>query len=96
MKKILAFFSAMCLLLGLTVAPAFADTYSTSFENPFTVGTINGQQGWTMTGPYDAAIVANTFGYTSFGSQSLRISDAVTSGAFGDQLFAKPLTNGVG
>lgn len=32
----------------------------------------------------------------SFGTQSLRLSDAITSGSFGDQAFAKPLVNSVG
>ncbi|PIR88814.1 MAG: hypothetical protein COU09_00060 [Candidatus Harrisonbacteria bacterium CG10_big_fil_rev_8_21_14_0_10_44_23] len=38
----------------------------------------------------------NTYGYTTFGCQSLRISNAVTSGSFGDQTFAAPLSDSVG
>lgn len=83
--------------LGVVVASAFADSLSINFESPnYTVGNINGQDGWTKTGPYDVTVVSNTFGYSTFGLQSLRISDAVTSGSFGDQTFAKPLVNAVG
>jgi hypothetical protein len=67
------------------------------FEPPtFGIASVNGQNGWTCTGPFDQGVVANTFGYAAFGLQSLRISDAVTQSTFGDQTFAAPLTNGVG
>lgn len=88
--------------IGLSIAlinPAFADSYTTNFENPpFTVGSISGQDSWSnaVNPTYDQGIVANTYGYTSFGSQAFRMSDAVTSGSFGDWVFAKPLVNGVG
>ena len=62
----------------------------------YVLGTISGQDGWSATGPYDQAIVTNTYGYSSFENQSLRISDGVTSGSFGDWVFVKPLTNGAG
>ena len=49
---------------------------------------------------YDAAVVDNSlnsnYTYPSFGSKSFRISNAVTSGCFGDQTFAKPLNDAVG
>jgi hypothetical protein len=85
-------------------ASALADSRSINFEAPtYTPGVINGQDGWTSLGAagsgcavYDHAVVANTYGYASFGGQSLRISDAVTSGCFGDQTFAKPLIDSVG
>lgn len=83
--------------LALLPSVALASSVSVDFESPtYTVGNINGQDGWTKTGPYDVAVVANTYGYTTFGGQSLRLSDAVTSGSFGDQAFAKPLTDAVG
>jgi hypothetical protein len=82
-------------LLFSAVNRANADTYVTNFDN-FTIGSINGQDGWIKTGAYDAAVVSNTFGFSPFGSQSLRISDAVTNGSFGDQTFAKPLVNAAG
>ena len=54
---------------------------------------INGQQGWSKTGPYDVN-VANT---TRFGfGQALQISNAVTSGSFGDQAFSPGLTDPAG
>jgi hypothetical protein len=37
---------------------------------------------------YDHAIVDNTYGIPSFGTKSLRISNAVTSGCFSDQTFS--------
>ena len=49
------------------------------------------------TGPYDAAIVANSgVAAVAFGQQSLRISNATTSGSFADQTFSAPLTDGAG
>jgi hypothetical protein len=45
---------------------------------------------------YDHAIVNNTYGYASFGTKSLRISNAVTSGCFGDQTFSKSLADEAG
>ena len=74
------------------------------FETPtYATGSPNGQDGWVAQGSagsgcalYDHAIVPNTYGYTAFGSQTLRMSSAVTSGCFGDQTFSKPLPNEVG
>lgn len=68
---------------------------ASSFDS-FSLGSVNGQDGWTVTGPFDQAIVKNSYGYTNFGCKSLRISDAVTSGSFGDQIFASPQPNGAG
>ena len=67
---------------------------------PYTLGNINGQQGWMKTGPYDAnvasvAVFPDASGY-GFGSQALRISDAVTSGSFGDQTFSPGLASPAG
>src|SRR5258708_163805 len=91
-------------LTGLLPLTASADSLSVNFENPpYTTGSINGQDGWTSTGSvgsgcavYDHKVATNTYGYATFGKQSLRISDAITSGCFGDQTFAKPLVNAVG
>ncbi len=94
--------SATC---ALVCAPLFiyADTVTVNFENPpYSLGTINAQNGWSSTGAagsgcavYDHA-VASSLGTSGFGSQSLRVSNAVTSGCFGDQTFSKPLTDAVG
>jgi hypothetical protein len=83
-------------LAALVLAPyAYADSSSFDFET-YTLGNVNGQDGWSQTGTgshgYDVAVVNNTYGYSAFGSKSLRISNAVTSGAFGDQAFARNLT----
>lgn len=83
-------------LFGFSV-PAFADSVAVNFESPtYTIGNINGQDGWSKTGAYDVEVESNTYGFATFGGQTLRISDAVTSGAFGDQTFAKPLADAVG
>ena len=93
------------LIFGLAAlgAPlAVADTVGPiTFEPPtYTLGDINGQNGWTKTGPYDVAVASvSTFpaaaGY-GFGAQSLRISNAVTSGSFGDQTFSPGLSQAAG
>lgn len=67
----------------------------TTFDT-FTLGSVNGQHGWSATGPYDQAIVNNTYGYPTFGCKSLRISDAVTSGSFGDWVFSYSVANEAG
>lgn len=101
-KTVAATLIGIASLIILSV-PAFADTTTANFENPpFVTGSINGQDGWSSLGSigagcalYDHAVFAHSL-FPSFGNQSLRISDAVTSGCFGDQTFAKPLTNAVG
>ena len=81
--------------LGMPLA-AMADSVSVDFETPtYTIGNINGQDGWMKTGTFDVA-VSSSLSTVGFGAQSLRISDAVTSGSFSDQTFAKPLTDSAG
>src|ERR1035437_1319004 len=90
----------ICLMgIGLVLAgggQAIADTYGTDFES-FVLGEVNGQDGWTSghgssTCPvYDVAVVSNTYGYLSFGTRSLRISNAITCGSFNDQTFSASL-----
>jgi len=72
-----------------------AANYATGFEpgEGFAPGNINGQSGWKKTGSYDAEIENSP---VIADVQSLRISNAVTSGSFGDQTFAKELTSGAG
>lgn len=83
-------------VLGLALllpASSLASSAATDFESGFTIGSVNGQDGWRSTGPFDQAVVANGAGApASFGHRSLRISNAVTSSSFGDQTFAAPLT----
>jgi len=100
-KKILVSSAAGALMLGATIVPAFAATYSTNFET-FPPGTIHAQDGWSSLGAaglgcavYDHE-VDNSSGYATFGLQSLRISNAVTSGCFGDHTFSRSLVNEAG
>jgi len=68
---------------------AMADSNTTTFDS-FNTGSVNGQNGWSATGPYNELIVDNS------GNKALRVSDSVTSGSFGDWVFAAPLANSVG
>lgn len=76
--------------------PVVSACNGSTFDSGFTDGSVNGQNGWRMTGAYDAAIVDNTYGYSTFGCKTLRISNAVTTGAFGNQTFAASTTVGAG
>ncbi len=105
MHKIVSRLGSIAVGATLLIAPAiaFADAVSVTFENPpYVLGTINAQDGWTSLGAagsgcavYDHA-VSSSFGIAGFGLQSLRISNAVTSGCFGDMTFVKPLVDSVG
>jgi hypothetical protein len=82
------------------VGLASADSLGPIDFETYTAGNINGQQGWSKTGAYDAE-VANVASFPSaagfgFGTKALRISDAVTSGAFGDQTFSPSVANEAG
>jgi len=91
--------AAMAALALLAMpAAAGADTTGTLFEPPsFVPGTINGQGGWLKSGGFDAAVVTNSASVAAvFGAQSLRISNATTSGSFADQTFSAPLVDGAG
>ncbi len=89
---------ALALVVALTVATiAGADSTTITFESStYSPGSIQGQNGWGGQTPpgipinpaYDQAVVSNTYGYTSFGGQSFRMSNAVTSGSFGDWPFS--------
>ena len=72
-----------------------ADSTAEDFE-AFNPGSVDGQDGWRMTGSYDVEVITNTYGFASFGNYSLRISNAVTSGAFSDQTFSRELTDEAG
>jgi hypothetical protein len=101
-RKQFAIAAIVALTLAMTGAIALADSISPiTFEPPdYHVGNINGQQGWMKTGPYDVE-VADVSAYPaaagySFGTQALRLSDAVTSGSFGDQTFSPGLASPAG
>ena len=70
--------------------------WARSTSSRYTPGTINGQDGWRSSGPYDHKVDATTAKPAGFGAQSLRISNAVVSGSFGDQTFSKSLANEAG
>jgi len=100
--KSLSSFVISATLLASLASPVLADSISTNFESPYISGSINSQYGWSSLGSvglgcavYDHAISTQSL-FPSFGSQSLRISNAIVSGCFGDQTFASPLTNSVG
>jgi hypothetical protein len=107
MKKRLMFFAALVVAaLGLLASIAGAAVTNTvgpiTFEpgTGYTVDDINGQgdvgNTWLKSGPYDAAVADATgfpaIGALGFGTQALRISNAVTSGSFGDQTFSPSVT----
>ena len=78
-----------------TVSAAALGCNNSSFDT-FSLGSVDGQNGWSSTGSFDQEVVTNTYGYTEFGCQSLRISNAVTSGSFGDQTFSFSVANEAG
>ena len=71
-------------------------TCNTGSFDTFTLGSVNSQGGWGVTGPYDQAIVDNVYGYSNFGCKSLRLSNSITSGSFGDQTFSFSNSNEAG
>jgi hypothetical protein len=88
---------ATCTLAGalaalLSVGPALAapvTTHSTDFTG-FALGSVNGQGGWAVSNPaFDQEVVDVA------GNRALRLSNGVTSGAFGNQPFA-PRPGGTG
>ena len=89
-------------IAGLAGSAAADNTGPIDFEpgSGYAIGDIDGQQGWSKTGPYDVAVASvSDFAAASgcgFGSQALRLSDAVTSGSFGDQTFSPGLAQPAG
>lgn len=101
MRRYILGVSSVVVSAAFLVLPFVASASSVgpiTFES-YTTGSINAQDGWVFTGPYDVAVSDNTTipaAPVSFGTKSLRISDGSTSGSFGDWAFAKPLTDAVG
>ena len=94
---------AIAVTAALVLAPAAsADSLGPiDFESPaYSTGNVNGQNGWSKTGSYDSEVASvGGFGAAAgygFGAQALRISNAVTSGAFGDQTFSPGLSEPAG
>jgi len=101
-RSITSIFAAIALTLSSPTV-ANADSRAINFEFPtYHPGSIDGQDGWagTLGSPInpaiDQAVVTNTYGYSSFGGQSWRISNAYTDGAFGDWPFSPSLVNEAG
>lgn len=82
---------------SLVTNPEPACSAGSAFDG-FALGSVNGQGGWSSTGSYDQRVVANldAYGYPGNGCKSLRISNAVTSGSFGDQTFSPSVVNEAG
>jgi hypothetical protein len=107
-KRFLALgFVALAVLLGV-VGAAGAGTYGTGFES-FSLGTVNGQNGWHSAVPgdipalpngYDQAVVdTGSFGSPSgFDAKALRVSNAYTepSGEFFYETYSPSLSDGAG
>jgi hypothetical protein len=95
------------LLIVFASAVLYADSLMIDFEasHGYSPGSIQGQNGWGGQNPpgipinplFDQAVVANgPSAPSSFGSQSWRISNAYTSGSFGDMPFSPSLANEAG
>ncbi|MFN7920342.1 MAG: hypothetical protein U0Q16_09610 [Bryobacteraceae bacterium] len=87
---------------NLVITPVMADMVTVNFDN-YSTGVIHNQNGWKSSGAagggckvYDVAVVQNTYGFTAFGTKSLRISNAVVSGCFSDQTYSKPILEEAG
>jgi hypothetical protein len=100
-RKWVAAVAVLAVSAGFAVAAGADSLGPITFEPPaYTVGNINGQQGWKKTGAYDVAVAAvasfpAASGY-GFGTQALRLSNAVVTGAFGDQTFTPALASPAG
>ena len=95
--------------IGLSIASAAtfvaAETLPTVTFESFSQGSPNGQFGWKSTGSdgvscagpsYDHTVAPNRTPFKSFGRQSLRISNAVTSNCLHDHTFSAPVANEAG
>lgn len=77
------------------LSPVVEACNSSIFDSGFVDGTIDGQNGWKSTGTFDEEITDNTYGYPELGCKVLRLSNGLTSNAFGNQTFSSPSTNGL-
>jgi hypothetical protein len=94
------------LLSVFVTAVLYADSLMIDFEAPaYHIGSIDMQNGWGGQNPpgipinplIDQAVVTNgSSAPASFGKQSWRISNAYTSGSFGDMPFSPSLANEAG
>ncbi|MEZ0209288.1 MAG: immunoglobulin-like domain-containing protein [Candidatus Paceibacterota bacterium] len=70
------------------VSSSIAQPCNGSTFDTFATGSVNGQGGWHVLGDFDQEIVPNTYGFATFGCQSLRFSDATTSPFIYNQTFS--------
>ncbi len=79
-------------------SPSNASPCNASTFDTFATGTVNGQGGWHVSGTFDQEVIPNYlyFGYPTFGCQTLRISDAMTSVFIYNQIFSNGATNEAG
>ncbi len=94
-KKIAIGIPAALILGASAILPISAESLPAIDFESYPLGSINGQDGWIFTGPYDAE-VDDSLLTPGFGDKSLRVSNAITSGSFGDWIFSKPLANEAG
>jgi hypothetical protein len=92
--------ASLCAAL-ITPAAAGADSKTVLFEQPIYTApaTVHDQDGWSSFGAFDHEVERRpdyTAAPPAFGQQFLRISNAVTSGSFGDQTFSKALDEEAG
>src|SRR5436309_15595076 len=97
MKRLTIFAAFIVASFGLLVSfagVAAADSVGPiDFESPaYSTGDINGQNGWLKTNPSFDVAVASVVPSYGFGAQALRLSDAYTTGSFGDQTFSPGLS----
>jgi hypothetical protein len=81
----IAFTAALTLFVGMSSIAYALPLSGTGFAG-FTAGSVNGQGGWSSTGPWDQAVVTVSDG-TGHGN-AWRVSNAITAGSFGDMPFA--------
>ncbi|MGB2874501.1 MAG: CAP domain-containing protein [Gaiellaceae bacterium] len=103
MRRFALVLSAFVMLAFAGAIAALADSVGPiTFEPPtYTVGDINGQNGWMKLNPLFDVKVAKVADFPAaagygFGLQALRASDAYTSGTFGDQTFSPGLSQPAG
>ncbi len=98
-RRLVLLLAAVSLVFGSS-ALAIGRT-TTDFES-FTIGSVNGQGGWSSghgssSCPlYDEGVVSNTYGYATFGARSFRLSNAITCASFNDQTFSPSLVDEAG
>ena len=96
---------ATSVVVACAAAFVAAEALPTVTFEKFSQGTPNGQFGWKSTGSdglscagpsYDHMVAPNRTPFKSFGRQSLRISNAITSDCLRDQTFSAPVANEAG